>query len=383
MTKPSTSFTILGGGIVGLTTALALQKMGIGATVFEAAPAIKPLGAGLALAANAIKAFQRLGIADEVIQAGRLLDAFTIYDQYGRIITRTDSRAISQKYGLDNFSIHRAALHQVLLRQLGDGVVHMGKRGVQMTQQSDKVIIQFDDGTTHETNYLLVADGIHSPIRQQLMPESNPRYAGYTCWRAVVDATDLNLSEASESWGPVGRFGLVPLANNQLYWFATQNAPANDARMRTRTPNDLLRQFNGYHSPIPDVLARTPDNALIWSDICDLKPLTRYAFDNIVLLGDAAHATTPNLGQGACQAIEDAVVLADELTRGGTVPDAFRRFEQRRLKRTHTICKTSRRIGTIAQIENKFLMTLRNGLFRLLPANINERQLEMLYQVDF
>ncbi|QDK78586.1 monooxygenase [Spirosoma sp. KCTC 42546] len=383
MTKPSTSFTILGGGIVGLTTALALQKIGIRASVFEAAPVSKPLGAGLALAANAIKAFQRLGIADEVVQAGRLLDAFTIYDQHGRVVTRTDSRVISQKYGLDNFSIHRAALHQVLLHQLDNGVVHMGKRGIQINQQPDKVIIQFDDDTTHEADYLLVADGIHSPIRQQLMPDSKARYAGYTCWRAVVDATGLNLSEASETWGTAGRVGVVPLATNQLYWFATQNAPANDSRMRARTPNDLLRQFDSYHSPIPDVIARTPDNALIWNDICDLKPLARYAFDKVVLLGDAAHATTPNLGQGACQAIEDAVVLADELAKGGTVPDAFKRFEQRRLKRTHIISKTSRRIGTVAQVENKFLMMVRNGLFRLLPAKLNERQLEMLYQVDF
>ncbi|MVM28632.1 monooxygenase [Spirosoma sp. HMF4905] len=383
MSNQSPSFTILGGGIVGLTTALALQKIGIQATVFEAAPTIKPLGAGLALAANAIKAFQRLGIADDVIQAGRLLDAFTIYDQHGFVITRTDSRAVSQKYGLDNFSIHRAALHQVLLSQLGNGVVRTGKRGIGMYQQADTISVQFDDGTTHETDYLLVADGIHSPIRKQLLPESKPRYAGYTCWRAVVDATDLNLSEASETWGPNGRFGLVPLANKQLYWFATLTAPANDARMRQLTPDDLLRQFAGYASPIRDVLSRTPDNALIWSDICDLKPLERYAFDNVVLLGDAAHATTPNMGQGACQAIEDAVVLADELARGGAIPAAFQRFEQRRLKRTQTIIETSRRIGAVAQLENRWLTTLRNGLFRLLPASVNERQLEMLYQVDF
>ncbi|MVM41265.1 monooxygenase [Spirosoma sp. HMF3257] len=367
----------------GLTTALALKKIGIQATVFEAAPTIKPLGAGLALAANAIKAFQRLGIGDAVVQAGRLLDAFSIYDQHGQIITHTDSRAVSQKYGLDNFSIHRAALHQVLMDHLGKGVVQTGKRDIGMQQKSDKVSIQFDDGTTHETNYLLVADGIHSPIRKQLVPQSKPRYAGYTCWRAVVDATGLTLSEASETWGPKGRFGVVPLANNQLYWFATQTAPANDSRMSQMTTSDLLKQFGSYHSPIPDILSRTPDNALIWSDICDLKPLKTYAFDNIVLLGDAAHATTPNMGQGACQAIEDAVVLADELAREGRVSDAFQRFEQRRLKRTHTIIETSRRLGTVAQLDNRLLATLRNGLFRMLPASVNERQLEMLYQVDF
>ncbi|MBD2752538.1 FAD-dependent oxidoreductase [Spirosoma validum] len=376
-------FTIIGAGIAGLTTAIALRQLGLRVTLFEAAPIIKPLGAGLALAANAVKAFQKLGIADSILPAGRLLDAFVIKDQQGRTLTRTDSRAISRTYGIDNFSIHRAALHRELLKQAEGIPLMTGKRAIQVDQNTQGVLLTFDDGTTRQTDYLIVSDGIHSLIRQQLLPGSTPRYAGYTCWRAVIDSTGLNLSEATETWGTNGRLGLVPLANNQLYWFACLNAPANDVRMRQFTTNDLLNVFGTYHAPIPEVLARTNDTDVLWNDIFDLKPLPRYAFDNVVLLGDAAHATTPNMGQGACQAIEDAVVLADELKKGGSVPDTFKRFEQRRLARTHYIITNSRRIGQMAQVKSPLLAWLRNGLFRLLPPSINEQQLTKLYAVDF
>ncbi|WP_128543544.1 FAD-dependent monooxygenase [Larkinella soli] len=376
-------FTIIGGGIAGLTTAIALGRLGYRPVIFEAAPALKPLGAGLALAANAIKAFQKIGISDTIIRTGRLLDAFSILDEQGRVLTRTDSRAVSRKFGTDNFTIHRSVLHQALLSYLNDSQIILGKRAIGAEQTPDGVLVRFDDGTFHQTDHLLVADGIHSPIRQQLLPDSMPRFAGYTCWRAVIDGSGLDLKEASETWGRRGRVGLVPLADQKLYWFACVNAPAKDPRFRRFSVEDLRRQFEGYHDPIPQVLARTRNENLLWNDIMDLKPLRRYAFGNLLLMGDAAHATTPNMGQGACQAIEDAVILADELSRSKDVPEAFRRFEQRRLKRTHYIVETSRRIGQVAQLESPVLAGLRNRLFRLLPAGMNERRLETLYQVDF
>ena len=380
-TKPS--FTIIGGGIAGLTTAIALNRLNIKATLFEAAPTVRPVGAGLALAANAIQAFQRLGIASEVVREGRQLDAFTILDERGQVITRTDSRAVSQRYGINNFTIHRANLHKVLLAQIDPACIHTGKRAIRIDQQPNGVLIHFDDGASHQTDYLLVADGIHSPIRQQLLPGSAPRYAGYTCCRAVVHQPGNDLHEATETWGTQGRVGIVPLAHDQVYWFACLNAPAHNRQLYQFTARDLATHFRDYHDPIPELLAQTPDDALLWNDIIDLKPLSRYAFGRTVLLGDAAHATTPNMGQGACQAIEDAVVLADELRKYASPEAAFMAFERRRLPRTHYITNSSWRIGQLAQINNPLLTTLRNGLFRLLPARLNQRQLETLYQVDF
>lgn len=381
--KEDYSFTIIGGGIAGLTTAIALQRLGIQATVFEAASVVRSVGAGLLLAANAMQALDRLGIAHQVAQHGRQLDAFAVLDQQGQVITRTDTRMVNKRYGIHNLSIHRAELHRVLLNQLPADALQTGKRAVGLTHLADGVRVHFEDRTTHQTNYLLIADGIHSPLRQQLLADLAPRYAGYTCWRAVIDWPSTNLHQATETWGSQGRMGIVPLANDQLYWFACVNAPWQDPRMRQQTSADLAKRFASYHRPILDLLTHTPDQNLIWNDILDLKPLARYAFGRTLLVGDAAHATTPNMGQGACQAIEDAVVLADELTRHDMPHQAFVGFESRRLVRTHSITNTSWRLGQLAQTTNPLLIALRNGLLRGLPKRLGERQLERLLAVDF
>lgn len=376
-------FTILGGGIAGLTAAIALRRIGIPAQVFEAAPEIKPVGAGLVLAANAIKGYVKLGIAEKIIARGRLLPTFSILDNRGRKIAYADADAIAQKYGLHNFAIHRPELHEALMAELDPAQLHVNKSALRVEQNGDKATLYFQDGTSHETDYLIVADGIHSPIRRQLVPGSTPRYAGYTCWRAVTDNPGLSLTGATETWGAEGRFGIVPLAGNKIYWFACVNAPQNDPAMRAMQPEGLQRIFQKFHDPIPAILRHTPDDSLLWNDIIDLKPIPRFAFGNIVLIGDAAHATTPNMGQGACQAIEDAVILADELAAHDSPAAAFASFERRRLPRTHYIVNNSWTLGKIAQWSHPLLVSLRNGLFRLIPESANERQLKAVLEVDF
>lgn len=375
--------TIIGGGIAGLTAAIAMGQKGYTADIFESAKEIKGVGAGLALAANAMKGFDRLGLMDEVVALGRTLPSFSILDQKGKLITKADSAAISKKFGLDNFTIHRADLHRFLFSKIDPNRIRTGKRAVSFQYVHDKIEVIFADATVHMTDYLIVADGIHSAIRTQLLPDAVPRYSGYTCWRAVIDNGHLEINESSETWGSRGRFGIAPLANNQLYWFACINAKQNDPDMRDIKVADLAQIFKKYHEPIPSILANTQDEQLIWNDIVDLAPISKFAFDNILLLGDAGHATTPNMGQGACQAIEDAVVLADELEKNRNVQRAFQAFEKRRLKRTEYITNTSWQVGRIAQLENNFVSAIRNFAFRNLPKSMNEKQIDKVLQTDF
>jgi 2-polyprenyl-6-methoxyphenol hydroxylase-like FAD-dependent oxidoreductase len=244
-------------------------------------------------------------------------------------------------------------------------------------------VLHFQDGTMHETDYLIAAEGIHSVVRRYVLPDCKPRYAGYTCWRAVIDNSKLWLNECSETWGSKGRFGIVPLADNKIYWFACVNTVANNTAIKNYTVPDLQKQFAGYHYPVEAILKATKNENLIWADINDLKPINRYAFNNILLIGDAAHATTPNLGQGACQAVEDAVILAAAIKNNSDTTAAFKKFEQRRLKRTHWIVNTSRRIGKIAQLEQKQLIRIRNFILKNIPQSVNDRQFKKLYNTDF
>ncbi len=376
---------IIGGGIAGLTTAIAFQKAGYTPVIFEGAETLKPVGAGLGLAANAIKALDKLGIKNKVIERGRILSSFTIKDEKDKTITYTDSIKISREYGLDNFTIHRAALHEVLLSEIPEENLLTGKRAVDLIlpENSESHQVLFKDGSGYEADYVIVADGIHSAIRQKLIPGSKPRYAGYTCWRAVTGNSRLKIAESYEIWGPKGRFGAVPLADDQLYWFATINAAENHSRFKNFTLPDLADWFKDYPEATRQIIGATRKDALIWNDIIDLKPIPRYAFGKVLLVGDAAHATTPNMGQGACQAIEDAAVLLDELNRGSNLGEQFSGFEKRRLKRTHFIVNQSAMIGKIAQAEHSLLIRIRNGLFRLMPESIRNRQLKELYQTDF
>ncbi len=374
---------IIGGGIAGLTVAIAFRKAGFSPAIFEAAESLKPAGAGLGLAANAIRALNKLEIKNKVVTRGRILSSFSIKDEKNKIITYTDSRKVSRMHGPDNFTIHRAALHDVLLSEIPDGWLHTGKKCVDIRQEGEVHQLLFKDGSTCDAEYVIVADGIHSPVRQKLIPGSAPRYAGYTCWRAVTDNTRLKIENSYEIWGNKGRFGVVPLADQQLYWFATVNGPANHPQFKNFTLVDLGERFRKYPAETGEILRSTPVDALIWNDIIDLRPVPRYALGKILLTGDAAHATTPNMGQGACQAIEDAAVLYDELLKSGDMEGIFQRFEKRRLARTHFIVKQSARIGRAAQLTHPLLTSLRNTVFRALPECLKEQQLKKIYNTDF
>lgn len=379
------NFAILGGGIGGLSLAIAMQRKGLRVVVFEAAPEFKPVGAGLGLAANAVKAYADIGIDKEVVGAGKKLKRAFCKDHDGRTISETDIEELTRVFGVQNsFTIHRADLHRILSGLLLPGTIQFGKSAVDFNQHTTGVSVSFSDGTTQEADYLIAADGMHSIVRNKLVPETRPRYSGYTCWRAVIDdlPPGINMEEMCETWGQGRRFGIVPLANNRIYWFATLNAKANDPRMRDARVEDILNFFNRFHFPIPEILVRTKDQQLIWGDIIDLKPIRQFAFGRIVLIGDAAHATTPNLGQGACMAIEDAAALTNSLSKYEP-EEAFRRFEIHRIKRTTGLVNQSWGIGRIAQLENPILIALRNALFRRIPQKIIQNQLKALYDVSF
>lgn len=370
-------FVILGGGIAGLTAAIALKKIGIDVKIIEAAPEFNPVGAGIVLAVNALKAYEYLGIYDELCKAGNPISQMSIYDQKGKLINRTNTEMFGE--GRFNLPIHRASLHKVLLSRLDESSVIKGKKSKIILDDRNDYTIAFEDGSSIKANYIIVAEGIHSATRQQFLPRSVKRYSGYTCWRGVANIPGLKIHEATETWGKNGRFGIVPLGGGKIYWFAVKNASRNDQNMRTLKSQDLLQIFKGYHDPIISIIRSTPDDQILWSDICDLKPVDKYAFGNIVMIGDAAHATTPNLGQGACQAIEDAVILAKCLTENSIVQEAFAVFEKQRIKRTHFVVNQSWRMGKVAQLENEALIGIRNCIFRLVPDRVFNRQLQNVY----
>lgn len=372
---------IIGGGIGGLCAAIALKNKGFEPVVYEKVPELKGLGAGIVIATNAIRALREAGIAEEIIRGEKAFVNGGLYTQKGKLIAFNITPDILKKYGDTSHAVHRADLHKKLMQIVGETNIITGKSCTNVRQEGEKVVAEFEDGTFAEGNALIAADGIHSPVRKQLVPASVIRYSGYTCWRGVVDMNpaDMDMNQFSETWGKNGRFGIVPLAGNRVYWFATKNAPQNDSQMASWKSAELLRNFKDYHSPIPQILENTPDEAVLWNDIADLQPLKQFAFGKVLLIGDAAHATTPNLGQGACMAIEDAIAAANCLKARPSVQEAFKTFEALRITRTTGIVNQSWSLGKVGQWTNPVLAAIRNALLRITPASVTEKQLEKIY----
>jgi 2-polyprenyl-6-methoxyphenol hydroxylase-like FAD-dependent oxidoreductase len=277
-------------------------------------------------------------------------------------------------------AVHRADLQNTLLAQLPSECVRNGKKCVHVSQSDSAVALSFDDGSSAEGDYLIAADGINSLVRRSLIPGSEPRFAGYTCWRAITHAPDL-VRGATEYWGVGRRIGLIQLKRGQLYYFACTRAREGNGRARLASPEDLAMLFTDFGKTIPDLIRDTPANALIWNDVFDIAPIPRFAFGRILLVGDAAHASTPDMGQGACQAVEDATVLASCLATE-SADSAFAAFERQRIGRAHRIQRMSRWMGRMAQLGSPTLARLRNTILRLIPAKIVQRSLRWVFDVN-
>jgi 2-polyprenyl-6-methoxyphenol hydroxylase-like FAD-dependent oxidoreductase len=366
---------IIGGGIGGLCAAIALRQAGIDVTVFERVTDMHEVGAGLTLWTNAVRALQKLGLTDALRAIGTPCTRATIYSWQGTILAETPVDELLKKFQVASIGVHRADLQAVLLSKLGEGVVQPGAQCTGFTQNEKGVCAYFAGGKEVWGDVLIGADGIHSVIRSQLFGQAKPRYAGYTAWRSVTPFQVEQEGEAFETWGRGKRFGFVPLNNGRVYWFATRNSLEGRGDGAMGRKGEVLDLFRGWHEPIEALIKATEESAMLRNDIYDRKPLHHWGEGRITLLGDAAHPMTPNMGQGGCQAIEDALVLAACLRNASDMEAALRAYEDKRIKRTAAIVKRSRTIGRVAQWENPLACSIRDALLKRTPSDVLFKQL--------
>lgn len=354
---------IIGAGIGGLSTAIALRQAGLEVEVYERTAQIREVGAGLSLWPNAIKALNKLGVGEAIQSLSISQIGGGIHTWKGEILVSQSGEDLRQRFGMPVIVAHRAELQNALAQAVPSGIVRLGAQITRFEQDSTGVTARFADGQTARGDLLIGADGIKSVIRAQLFPDSKPRYAGYTAWRGVASFTsDPNATYWGESWGRGIRFGLAPLSNERAYWFCTQNAPEGRIIPAGERKGYLLKLFKGWHYPVEQLIETTDESAILHNDIYDIAPLKTWVNGRVVLIGDSAHAMTPNLGQGACQAIEDAVVLGSALSNNDDLTTALRHYEERRIPRANGILTQSGRIGMIGQLSNPVACWLRDRL---------------------
>ena len=367
---------IVGGGIGGLCAAIALQQHGHEVLVYERADAIGEVGAGLTLWSNALKVLRKLGIADLVIAAGAKIERSKLLTSTGEVLSTAGIEHLEERFGEPVIGIHRAVLHEILIRSLKPNTLKLAMSCARFEQGHDKVTIYFENGEVDSADLLIGADGIHSVIRKQMIPNLHLRYSGCSAWRGVVETeNEAALGLTSESWGRGQRFGIVRVDRNRVYWFATKNQTAGEQVSGNERKAKLLRLFNDWHKPVRDLLEGTPPEAILQNDLYDIPPFASWTQGNVTLLGDAAHPTTPNMGQGACMAIESAYVLSRCLKEQTDIKSALRRYEEKRHARTAWITNMSWQIGKVAQLENPILCMFRNFAVRITPADMTQSNL--------
>lgn len=357
---------IIGAGIAGLVAAFSLQRQGNDVTVYERRREPNVDGAGLTLFGNAFAALDGVGLGERIrrisnnsltnLRAGQRTPD-------GTWLTSMPQATIGQLH-----SVHRVILHETLMHNLAAETVHTGTEAVVAADGSPQITL----GTTTETfDLVVVADGLRSRNRQHLGLDTGIRYSGYTAWRGVTStAVDIG-GAAAETWGRGQIFGLVPLPGDRLYWFGTRTQPAElsfDDEYQA-----VNETFAGWHTPIPECIAATAPHDVIRHDAYDLaKPLATFTRGRTVLIGDAAHAMLPNLGQGAGQGIEDAVTLGILLSQTSPhdVERALTRYAALRQPRTTKLWRQSRLMAKVAQATGPAVVRLRNVGMRLTPPQL-------------
>lgn len=369
---------VVGGGIGGLSAAIALQRAGIEVAVFEESSELHEVGAGVGLQLAAVKALKRMGMLEAIMQvASEPLQALELRNyRTGKLLAKIPQAEVAGDLGLFGLNVHRGDLLAKLAEAAGGDTVTLNSRCTGFEQDGAGVSARFADGREERGGVLVGADGLHSTVRRTIHGETKLRYSGYTVWRSMPYFQDSRLGDGypQQAVGPGGGFGLHP-RGDRIYWFASMAREEGAPEAPEGKKHELRRLYGDWYPPIPELIEATPEEEIFRGDIYDRKPLDFWGRGRVTLLGDAAHPTTPALGQGAGMAIEDAVVLAEELSidRHLEHPDrieaGLRAYEGRRLPRTTAIVNESYRLSKTYNWKNPAACKLRETVMRVRPAS--------------
>ena len=359
---------IIGGGIGGLTAALALQQSGFQCEVFEQAPALHDVGAAIAIWPNATRILQRLNLFEKILERAGVMEEIRWVDQNGWLINRV---SISDPQ-FPAVALHRADLQNTLVGALPQSSLHLGYELIDQTQRGDKMVATFANDHSTEADFLIGADGIHSRVREQFLNDGLPMDRGYVVWRGIAPIIQSGIPPATaiEYHGRGKRFGLGPVGLGRLGWWATANTPNTD---------ELSQLFKGWQRPVLELIEATPPSSILKTIASDRLPTKVWGRGRMTMLGDAIHPTTPNLGQGGCLAMEDAMVLARCFEKYGATEDALRNYEQLRYTRTAALNKYSRYYGSVGQWEKIWARALRRTAIALAPEEVMKRLMQIVF----
>lgn len=355
---------VVGGGIGGVATAVALGQRGVDVELCERAPELRDIGAGKSVWNNGIQALRHLGVSDDVLAAGSPVDSLIISTWRGRVLQRIPVGRLGR-----NIALARRDVFHPLVNRLNGTLVRTGAKCVAVSDEGDHVVARFDNGDTAEGDFLVGADGIFSSVRAQLFDGWVPEYAGHVAWRGIAsfEHPGWPIGTAVNYYGRGRHFAVEPLRDGRIFWYGTKNLPRD---VQGGGKVEVAEAFGDALDPIPDLIEATSPDWVVRNRLFNLPFRPTWGKGRITLLGDAAHAMLPNLGQGACTAIEDAVVLAKCLQGSEDVQAALRAFERARRRRVRWIHWNSAMTGRLQLLESRVVVGLRDAWIWSQPGSL-------------
>ncbi|OLO02858.1 FAD-dependent urate hydroxylase HpxO [Salinicola socius] len=341
---------VIGAGMGGLTAALALQQSGHRVEVIDRVAEFRPVGAAISVWSNGVKVLKALGVGDAVELASGRMNAMAYYTRDGEPLTRFGLQTLYDQVRQRACPIARATLQQLLLDAVGEDSVTLGLACTDYRPDAGGISAELADGSTRRADLIVIADGTHSRLRERALGRSvERRYCGYVNWNVRVSATpDL---APLENWvqyvGDHQRVSMMPMsgdpANPEFYCFFDVPLPVDTPNDPTRYRDELARHFAGWAEPVQKLIARFDPAAMARVEIHDIEPLDTLVGERAAILGDAAHGMAPDLGQGGCQAMEDAWVLARALDEADNdIATALKSYDENRAARVGEIVRRAR-----------------------------------------
>lgn len=398
-----TRIAIIGGGIGGLTTAIALRQFDFAPEVYEQAPVLLDVGAAIAIWPNAMRVLRTLGLESQILDQAGVMEEIRWLTQRGQLINRVRIRDADQDRANPAIALHRADLQRILVQSLPSSSIHLGNVLTTLRSDNDEVISQFANGQTNTSEFVIGCDGIHSIIRSQLLDDAPPSYRGYSVWRGISPITPKAIPPhtAIEIYGRGKRFGLGPVGHGKTGWWATSNTANTSLKAEERssdrttwkrgettsgrslnTQGELLRLFDGWYRPVLQLIEATSSESVLRTGAFDRRASANIRSERITLLGDSVHPTTPNLGQGGCMAMEDAAIIARCFQKYGASEQALTAYLRVRQRRTNAVTRYSRLYGSIGQWENVLLRGVRRGSLSLVPEPLMRRLMQIVFDYD-
>lgn len=349
---------IIGAGIGGMTAAVTLAKKGVKVSIFEQAPELSEVGAGLTITPNATKGLMYLGLEKQMKEVGmaHTQQGVRHFETGEMIVPLERGEKMLEKYGAYQFQAHRADVHNVLIDELklhNSNTIYTNHELIDLNEKNNSVELVFSNNETHEVDFVIGADGNRSAVRKIILGDDDPQFAGYVAWRGLVPVEllgedDFDECGSSAFIAPGRVFARYLVRNGELYNYVAFLATDEWAEEGWAIPSkvDIVMDiFSDYNQQVKNIIAATPANDLFKWGIFAREPVSKWSTKNITLLGDAAHPLEPFMGQGASLAIEDGVVLGRIIEDSESSDEIVSRYEAARIERAHFVTEHSKRAG--------------------------------------